>query len=196
MRHLGGKTGRLVSLLKDAGATAFAVVIDTAASRDSAPDLFGTDDRIYTAALTFVTERFQLLLERVSSHGVVIVDEREKQLDDHLRAFFDQIAASGTAFRPLDRILSPILLTPSNYSLGIQAADLVVGSLHTLTRPDADECVLPERRALAEQLHQALLPCFDRHPRTGELQGVGIKQVPDERQARTSKLFEVNELER
>jgi hypothetical protein len=36
-----------------------------------------------------------------------------------------------------------------------------------------------ERIELARELHRRLLPCFARHPATGEIEGVGIKHFPD-----------------
>jgi hypothetical protein len=189
-RSLNGKAGRLARVLQDADATAFAVVIDTAASRTQAPKLFGTDAKQYATALMFVVERFQRLLERVDSHGMVVIDQRETVLDERLREFFARVSLRGTAYRTLDRVLTPILLTPSHHALGVQAADLVVGSLHALTRPDGHVHVTPERRAVAAELHAELLGCFDRHPDTGELEGVGIKRFPTPAPRPTGKLFD------
>jgi hypothetical protein len=73
--------------------------------------------------------------------------------------------------------------------LVIQAVDdLVTGTLHTLERSDADQ-ITPERRALAQELRDALLPCFDRHPHTAELEDVGIKRFAGAAPKHTQTLF-------
>lgn len=78
----------------------------------------------------------------------------------------------------LERIVDPITLSPSHQTLGIQAADLVVGPLLTLARAGSPG-VSAERLELAREFHQRLLPCFARHPATGEIDGMGIKHFPD-----------------
>jgi hypothetical protein len=46
-----------------------------------------------------------------------------------------------------------------------------------------------ERLELARDLHERLRPCFARHPRTGEIDGVGIKQFPTTNERHEGKLF-------
>ena len=188
-RSLDGKAGRLIEMIQAAEATAFAVVVKSPESRDAAPELFGTPEDAYRTALMFIAERYQRLLERVDSHGLVVIDGRGASRDDGLRRFFAHMAAEGTDFQDLDRILAPILLSSSHFALGIQAADLVVGSLFTLIRRDADE-ISAERVAFAEEVHGRLRACFDRHPHTGELSGVGIKRFPGPVVTPTGKLFQ------
>jgi hypothetical protein len=62
-----------------------------------------------------------------------------------------------------------------HHTLGIQAADVIVGPIYTLCRSD----LIPEsRRELARGLHEYLRPCFARHRYTGEVDGVGSQTLP------------------
>jgi hypothetical protein len=128
----------------------------------------------------FLAERFQHFLRQRDDYGVIVLDQRDGRQDDRLRRFFRRLAERGTPFMTLDRIVDPIMLSPSHHSLGIQAADLVVGPMLALARQDSPD-MPAERVELARELHRRLLPCFARHPATGEIDGVGIKQFPDPR---------------
>ena len=89
-----------------------------------------------------------------------------------------RLADRGTPFVTLDRIVDPIMLSPSHHTLGIQAADLVIGPLLTLAR-EGSPSTSAARVELARQFHERLPPCFARHPATGEIDGVGIKHFPE-----------------
>jgi hypothetical protein len=179
---------RLAALVIEASATAFTVEMRAQAGRKVAPDLFRTAEDIYASALMFLAERFQLFLAREDSYGVIVIDHRNGEQDDRLRRFFRTLADSGTPFTMLDRIVDPILLSPSHHTLGIQAADLVVGPVYALCRSDE---IPPSRRQLAREIHEYLLPCFARHPHTGEVDGVGIKRFPDPTAIGPQKLFDL-----
>lgn len=173
----GGLAGRLLDLLVECDATAFATLLRPDEGRRVAPEFFKSGEDTYATALTFVAERFQRFLRNHDDYGVIVLDPRNGKQDDRLRRFFRRLADRGTPFVTLDRIVDPIMLSPSHHTLGIQAADLVVGPLLTLARADSPR-VSPARVELAREFHQRLLPCFARHPTTGAVDGVGIKHFP------------------
>jgi len=119
-----------------------------------------------------------------------VLDQRDGRQDDRLRRFFRRLAERGTPFVTLDRIVDPVMLTPSHHSLGIQAADLVVGPMLALAREGSVD-MPAERIELARELHRRLLPCFARHPATGEIEGVGIKHFPDLRPSGSDLKLEI-----
>jgi hypothetical protein len=69
----------------------------------------------------------------------------------------------------LQRIVEGLFLGPSQYSIGLQCADLVVAS------------TLAGQRGvgLGGGYLKKLLPRFARHTVTGELEGVGLKRFPE-----------------
>lgn len=169
---------QLADLLIDCGATAFATHVRPLEARTLEPELFDSDEDTYATALMFLAERFQHFLVGRDAYGAIVIDHRNSGQDERLRLFFRSLARVGTPFLELDRIVDPIMLSPSHHTLGIQAADLVVGPILTLSM--ADEPGISQRQVeLARQLHQRLLPCFARHPKTGSIEGVGIKRFPE-----------------
>jgi hypothetical protein len=178
VRTAGGLAVRLLDLLVECGATAFAAQLRPHEGRRVAPELFESGEDTYATALMFLAERFQRFLREHDDYGVIVLDHREGTQDDRLRRFFRRLADRGTPFVTLDRIVDPIMLSPSHHTLGIQAADLVVGPLLTIARKGSPG-VSAARIELAREFHQRLLPCFARHPATGEMDGVGIKHFPD-----------------
>jgi hypothetical protein len=179
-RSTAGLAARLADLLVEYEATAFAVQLRPEEGHRVAPELFKSGEDTYATALMFLAERFQHFLRYRDDYGVIVLDQRDGRQDDRLRRFFRRLAERGTPFMTLDRIVDPIMLSPSHHSLGIQAADLVVGPMLALARQDSQD-MPAERVELARELHGRLLPCFARHPATGEIDGVGIKQFPDPR---------------
>ena len=141
---------------------------------------FADADTIYRTALTFVAERFQRFLAHHDSHGVIVLDSRQYNEDDHIRRYFDRIHEEGTDFAELDRIVDGLLLGPSHFSLGLQLADLVVGP----TRASQFQGL-----GAASRSFRALKPNFMTHPDTGKLDGVGLKIFPQAR-SEEDRLFQ------
>lgn len=169
--------------LAEAPLVCFVTVLRPLAGRRSHPEFFATDEDTYATALTFLAERFQRFLQREDSYGVIVLDSRRREVDDRMRRFFERIQREGTAFAELERIVDGLMLGPSHFSLGLQVADLVVGSTLAAQRAPGD----------ATRWHKQLLPRFARHPDTGEVDGVGLKHFPDKirpEEAPPSKLFE------
>ncbi len=188
VKRNGRLAGRLADALVQCGVTAFLVELRIAEGRRVAPELLATPDDAYATALTFVAERFQRFLADRDDYGAIVLDQREGTQDDRLRRFSRRLADDGTPFTGLERIVDPVLLSPSHHTLGIQAADLVVGSALAISRAGTSG-ISPRRVELARGLHERLLPCFARHPRTGEIEGVGIKRFPDARRVPAGRLF-------
>lgn len=190
VKRNGHLASRLADVLVECGATAFLVELRTEEGLIAAPELFASPEDVYATALMFVAERFQRFLAHHDDYGAIILDQREGTQDERLRRFSRRLADDGTPFTGLDRIVDPVLLSPSHHTIGIQAADLVVGSALALGRAGAPD-ISRKRVELAGRLHERLLPCFARHPHTGEIEGVGIKRFPDPCREPVGKLFEV-----
>jgi hypothetical protein len=161
---------RLFAALADAPVTCFVTVLRPLAGRKRNEAWFASDEDTYATALTFLAERFQRFLSDRDSFGVMVVDSRSPDVDDRTRRFFERLHREGTDYLHLDRIVDALFLGPSHYSVGLQAADLVVAS--TLAAQDG-------RLGDASRWHRELLPRFARHPATGEIDGVGLKLYPD-----------------
>ncbi len=172
----------LFTCLANAPITCFVCVLYPEAGRLNNPELFETPEHTYRTAITFLVERYERTLEREDSHGVIVLDSRERESDERLRRFFDQIHRDGTQFATLDRIVDSLLLGPSHHSIGLQVADLVVGATM------AAQATLGDATRWARQLQ----PRFATHPATGEVNGVGLKVFPDSRSQDlpATKLFE------
>jgi Protein of unknown function (DUF3800) len=178
VKRNGALIHRLIDLLTECDATAFAAHLRPREARKLAPELFTSGEHTYATALMFLAERFQQFLADRDDYGVIVIDHRNGTQDTRLRLFFQGLADRGTPFVSLDRIVDPIMLSPSHHTLGIQAADLVVGPMLALSRA-ADPGMSQQRLELARELHEQLLPCFARHPKTGRVEGVGIKRFPE-----------------
>jgi hypothetical protein len=94
---------------------------------------------------------------------------RFREDDARLRRFFADLTKDGTPYSRLDRIVEGLFLGPSQYSIGLQCADLVVAITAAAERGGGQ----------ARGYLKTLLPRFARHPATGELDGVGIKRFPE-----------------
>lgn len=148
---------------------AFTTVLYT--SINGYDEFFSTPEKTYATAVKFIAERFQRFLAHEDSYGVIVVDSRWDQKDEQVRRFFRDIQREGTGFSHLDRIVDSLLLGPSNYSLGLQIADLVVGPARATAVHG-----LGEGSRRHKQLTESI---YDRHPATGEVLGVGLKYFPD-----------------
>ena len=175
----GTQTGEVPPALADglfeaiAGApvACYVAYLRPLAGREGAPELFGDDERTYRTALTFLAERFERMLAREDSYGVIVLDSRNREKDDRLRRFFERLRDEGTEFMELDRLVDSLMLGPSHFSVGLQVADLVVGSTLAGRRGQLND---------ASRWHKLLRErCFARHPDTGEVDGVGLKEFPD-----------------
>jgi hypothetical protein len=147
-----------------------------------APDFFTTDEDTYATGLMFLAERFQHLLAAEDDVGMIVVDSRFREDDARLRRFFADLTHEGTPYSRLDRIVEGLFLGPSQYSIGLQCADLVVAITAAAERGGGQ----------ARGYLKTLLPRFARHPATGELDGVGIKRFPEtvRRPRRETRLFQ------
>lgn len=161
----------LFKALCEAPISCFVTVLRPLAGRqiDGMERFFSDDEATYATALTFIAERFQRFLADQDSYGVIVLDSRQREVDDRMRRFFERLQEDGTPFTELERIVDSLLLGPSHFSLGLQAADLVVAS------------TLAGRAQLgdASRWHKQLEPRFARHPSTGAVAGVGLKEFPE-----------------
>jgi hypothetical protein len=168
----------------EAPITCFVCVLRPLAGRETYPQLFAGDDDTYATALTFLAERFQRFLAAEGSHGVIVLDSRRRELDDRLRRFFERLHEQGSEYTQLERIVDSLMFGPSHHSLGLQVADLVVGTTLKAQRAPGD----------ASRWFKQLRPRFASHPASGEIEGVGLKVFPPKERGETpppAKLFDL-----
>lgn len=179
----------LCDVLASSDVTCFLTLVSPREAAAAAPHLFGSAQATYATSLMFIAERYQRFLDQQDTSGMIVIDQRSPHQDEGLRVFFARLQNDGTPYSGLDRIIDPLLLSPSHHSVGIQAADLVVGPAVAVNRADVAE-MSDARRNFATRLYERLLPCFARHPATGEVDGVGIKRFPDDGDPPSGKLFQ------
>lgn len=155
--------------LAHAPVAAYVTLLDLELGRDTFPERFATAEETYATALMFLAERFHLLLEREDDLGMIVVDQRHRDDDARLRRFFADLTEAGTPFMKLERIVEGLFLGPSDHSIGLQCADLIVSCTAAAERGGGQ----------ARGYLKKLLPRFAHHPATGELDGVGLKRFPE-----------------
>ena len=136
----------------------------------SAPEFFRTPEDVYATGLMFLAERFHHLLDAVDDLGLIVVDSRFREDDRRLRRFFSDLTKDGSPYMQFPRIVEGLFLGPSNYSIGLQCADLIVAMTANADRGPVRAAATCEK----------LLPRFAVHPATGELDGVGLKRFPEQ----------------
>ena len=159
----------LVQAISRAPVTAYVTLLDIALGERDAPAFFTTDEDTYATGLMFLAERFQLRLQADDDLGLIVVDSRFREADARLRRFFADLTKDGTPYSRLDRIVEGLFLGPSHYSIGLQAADLIVAITAAAERGNGQ----------ALGYLRTLIPRFATHPATGALDGVGIKRFPE-----------------
>ncbi|HET7855600.1 MAG TPA: DUF3800 domain-containing protein [Gaiellaceae bacterium] len=159
----------IFSMLAEAPLTAYVTLLDLELGPEREPDFFRTPEDVYATGLMFLAERFHHLLNAEDQLGLIVVDSRFREEDRRLRRFFADLTKDGTPYMQLPRIVEGLFLGPSDYSIGLQCADLVVAMTANAERgPGQGRGYL-----------RKLLPRFAVHPATGELEGVGLKRFPD-----------------
>ena len=149
--------------------TCYVTLLDCDEGRESFPQFFATAEETYAAALMFVAERFHHLLAASDDLGLIVVDSRYRDDDARLRRFFGELTEEGTPYVRFSRIVEGLFLGPSQYSIGLECAELVVAATAAAERGVGD----------GRRYRQKLLPRFAVYPVTGELDGVGLKRFPE-----------------
>jgi hypothetical protein len=147
----------------------FVVLLDTRRGLAAEPEFFRSPEAAYSTALMFVAERFQMLLQDCDDYGLIVLDSRFREDDLRLRRFFAELTEEGTLYVRFNRIIEGLLLSPSQFSIGLQCADLVVAATTAAERGIG----------LGSGYLRRLLPRFAVHPATGEVEGVGLKRFPE-----------------
>ncbi len=174
----GIRTGEVPPALADAvfaalaraPVTAYVTLLDLELGPVSAPEFFRTPEDVYATGLMFLAERFHHLLDAVDDLGLIVVDSRFREDDRRLRRFFSDLTKDGSPYMQLPRIVEGLFLGPSNYSIGLQCADLIVAMTANADRGPGQ----------GRGYMRRLLPRFAVHPATGELDGVGLKRFPEQ----------------
>lgn len=159
--------------LASAPFTCYVTLLDLRAGPDQFPadtyPFFRSPEDTYATALMFLAERYHHLLAAEDDLGITVIDSRHREDDSRLRRFFSDLTEDGTPYVKFDRIVEGLFLAPSHFSLGLQIADLIVGTTASAERGKGD----------ARRYLKKLLPRFAVHPATGELDGVGLKRFPE-----------------
>jgi hypothetical protein len=150
--------------------TAYVTLLDLELGRDREPNFFHSPEEVYATGLMFLAERFHHQLDSEDDLGVIVIDSRFREDDQRLRRFFSDLTKDGTPFMQLPRIIEGLFLGPSNYSIGLQCADLIVAMTANAERGPG------QGRGYLKKL----LPRFATHPATGEIDGVGLKRFPEQ----------------
>jgi hypothetical protein len=114
------------AMLARAPFIAYVTLLDIELGREREPEFFETPEEIYATGLMFLAERFHHLLEAEDDLGLIVVDSRFREDDQRLRRVFADMTKDGTPYMQLPRIIESLLLGPSQYSIGLQCADLIV----------------------------------------------------------------------
>jgi hypothetical protein len=159
----------LFATLAAAPFTVYVTLLDLELGRDREPDFFRSPEDVYATGLMFLAERFHHLLDSEDDLGLIVIDSRFREDDQRLRRFFSDLTKNGTPYVQLPRIIEGLFLGPSNYSIGLQCADLIVAMTANAERGPG------QGRGYLKKL----LPRFATHPATGEIDGVGLKRFPE-----------------
>ncbi|MEW6245651.1 MAG: DUF3800 domain-containing protein [Nitrospirota bacterium] len=173
-RHQGGHTNPLRSLTaQERGAFARQVlglirkcekarVIGSVIDVQKARSLGKDSSQFYDFAVTFCIERYQYYLRAARDQGIVVQDRRHERQDMRLRAFYDRLMSRGSYWTTFTNIIEGVFLTPSEYSVGIQLADFVVGALYVAHRNPTPE----------EAFYNIIRGKITGDPRTGKRHGL------------------------
>lgn len=133
-----------------------------------------TPDTILSKTYQPLTERFQYYLQdlgRASGYrfnGIIICDQRNPNQDKMLSGFHhDLLKAENRRQSQYANLVEHLFLSPSHYSIGIQFADLIAGSVYRYFE-HADE-----------RWFRLIKPSFRRDPRNSDvIDGYGLVRVP------------------
>ena len=169
------------AMLASAPVITWVTMLDLEMGRRDFPHLMGSAEDTYATALMFLAERFHMRLETEDDLGLIVVDSRFREDDNRLRRFFADLTENGTPYVKLGRIVEGLFLGPSDHSIGLQCADLVVSCTASAERGNGQ----------ARGYLKKILPRFATHPVSGELEGAGIKRFPEKvkRPSEHSRLF-------
>lgn len=96
-----------------------------------------SNDDLYWFTYKPLTEGFQYYLQDISRlvgskiNGIIICDHRERTQDDNIRKLHAKLleTKNGDNSSKYENLIEGLFLTPSHLSIGIQLADMVVGSI-------------------------------------------------------------------
>ena len=121
---------------------------------------------VYEICYKALLERFQYFLQEHNSYGVVVCDARDGRSDNKLREKHKEMCYANSPFcSNLSRIVEGILITPSHFSIGVQLADLVAGSV--LRYAKKKDCPV-----------YSIVKNIFRKSTNGKLHGYGIVLIP------------------
>ncbi|MXV63513.1 DUF3800 domain-containing protein [Natronorubrum sp. JWXQ-INN-674] len=122
---------------------------------------------IYNIAFSNVVERFQMYLQKKNDPGIMFIDERDDKSFKDLREYHYEIKEQGTDYVDPENIVGVAAPLRDDKSNGMALADWMVSATGThLIRGNSD-------------YYRHLYDNFDRHPRTDEVKGVGVKVIPE-----------------
>ncbi len=168
----------IFDLLEKHDARVFATIIP----RDAAPPVARDASEFLRKDHVFLFERYFYFLESSREHGLIVMDESEKQEDRRfvrkMEAYFTQ--TDNGRFRASRIIPSPFFVA-SDLTYPIQAADVVIYCVNAGYRVCAgmDEEARPEIQSIFEPLLQRLQYRGDFTTSEGTRHVYGITFVPD-----------------
>ena len=148
--------------------TVFTVLLRPVAGAKIDPRHFADPEDAYESGLLLLAARFNRYLREEGSFGVIVIDNRLPELDRRLRIFYDRLRRREHNPVHLDRLVDALLLSPSHFSRGLLAADLIVGMARGAKRRHDD----------AIRWREQLSHRFARHPQSGRIEGAGFVEYP------------------
>ena len=129
-------------------------------------------DDLYWYCYKALIERFQYYLQDKSRdtgqqiNGLVICDHRDRTQDRRLRFLHHGMLESEKySYSKYSNLIETLFFAPSEFSLGIQLADMVAGSFFRMVEKDDKQCY-------------SLIESSVRRSESGQVQGYGIVKVP------------------
>lgn len=169
----------IFSLLKDHEAAVFATIIPSIARK---PDNFVYDDYLRKDHV-FLFQRYYDFLEANKTHGLIIMDETEKEEDRRfVNRMYRYFERTQTGNLRASRIAPVPFFVSSDMSYPIQAADCVIYCINWGFRLPNQGMDAPTRKDIeaesAQWLNQ-LQACIDKKEDERAFLEWGIKYVPD-----------------
>jgi uncharacterized protein DUF3800 len=136
----------------------------------------------YHYVLTCLVERFVLWLERTDRTGDVMGEARGPWHDGRLRRAYRRLYANGSSFIDNKRVQARLIsrelrLEPKTRNIaGLQVADLLAHPAHRTFKLTKLGIQIPDDYGAS--LIKTLEEVYDRHPRTGVIEGCGRKWLP------------------
>lgn len=130
---------------------------------------------IYKFHLQEAFQRVQMDLRSQNGFGVFIMDELSTETMKQIKAVCHEFTVNGDFIRDYGNVYHSVLTECSNQSAGIQLADYAVGAMYGYLRKSF---ISPNNYDFAADLFRDYIAGKIRHNATGNVMGLGVREVP------------------